>query len=82
MPLKGGVIWSQSFQTSSTSLFKNGNGFLLVCIKMESRHEIPLETVKYYSNGKPRIGTPTTWPLGPALPLEDADPTVLRATLN
>lgn len=40
---------------------------------MESIHEIPLETVKYYSNGKPWPGMPKTWPLVPALLLDDGD---------
>lgn len=40
--------------------FKKWEGFLLFCIKMKNLHEIPLETARYYSNGKP-TGTRKTW---------------------
>lgn len=48
--------------------FKKWEGFLLFCIKMKNLHEIPLETARYYSNGKP-TGTRKTWLLVPGLAL-------------
>ena len=71
--LKGGVIWDESFHLLHFSLLKNGVESYSVCIKKESIHEIPLETVRYYSNGKPWTGMPKTWPPVPALCLNDDD---------
>lgn len=75
--LKGGVIWDESFHLHF-SLLKNGMEFYSVCIKKESIHEMPLETVRCYSNGKLRTGmledwNAETWPPVPALCLNDDD---------
>lgn len=71
MPLKVVQLGGQSFHPSLPLSLKKWDGFLL-CIKTESIHETPLETVREHSNGKP-----WTWMLkarhsGPALPLHVA----------
>ena len=74
------MIWGPVFSPPPLLSFIKWDGFLLVCIKMESIHEIPLK-LKYNSNGKPWTGMPKIWLLLPVLSLDDDDNTVLRATV-